>query len=195
MTHTEFTMLMSAVLDHEAPPGDQRKLQEHLSGCPACSQTWARWQELNTYLSAAPVVAPPPGFALHMAGRLEAERQRAHRRRWLGSGLLMAWAGSIAVLWLVLLGLVVWGYTHPLDLGRLAASGVQTLSGLADLMNALRSAIEGLGFLPVSLGVGFYVGVTALVAGGWLWLMAHKSAWAQIFAVSADVPSLTAEGR
>jgi anti-sigma factor RsiW len=180
--HGEYTALMSSVLDHEAEPEEAARLDAHLASCPECAATWEYWRSLDECLSAMPVLVPPDGIAAGVAARLAERRLRSRQRRWYGSGLLLAWAGSLVALWLALLGMVGWCLAHPSLPGAWAAASLQMLGGLARALDGLRSALGALGLLPVSLGVGSYLCVTALAAGLWLWLMWRKSAWAQALA-------------
>ncbi len=184
--HDEFTALMSAVLDHEAPPGDAVRLHEHLQRCPACAQVWATWRSMDAFLAAAPRLAAPPNFVLLVAARLEERRQRQQRRRGLGSGLLVAWAALIGVFWLAVLGFTVWGFAHPGSLAIWAANGAETVGGVVEIMRGLQAALMNVGFLPISLGLGFYLCVTGLLAVAWLWLMVRKSAWAQVVSAANE---------
>lgn len=184
--HHEFTALMSAALDHEAPPGDVLRLQDHLETCPACAEAWAAWRSMDTYLSTAARLAPPSNFVLRVAARLDERRQKQQRRRWLGSGLLVTWAAIIGVFWLAALGVIVWGSTHPGSVTGWAASGADTVSGVIEVVRGVQGALLSIGFVPISLGLGFYLCVTGLLAVVWLWLMMRKSAWAQVLSAANE---------
>ncbi len=180
--HHEYSILMSAVLDQEAAPEEVARLEAHLASCPACAATWDRWRSLDICLSSAPMLVPPAGFAGRVAGKIEERQLHARRQRWFGSGLLVAWAASLLALWLAFLGLAGWCLIHPSMPRVWASASTQTLSGLARTLDGLHSALSALGLLPVSLGLGSYLCVTALAAGLWLWLMWHKSGWTRALA-------------
>ncbi len=186
--HIEYTALMSSVLDQEAEPEEAARLDAHLATCPDCAATWECWRSLDACFAAVPALVPPEGIAAGVAARLAERRLRSRRRRWFGSGLLIAWAGSLVALWLALIGMAGWCVAHPTLPGAWAAASLQTLGGLARTLDGLRSALAALGLLPVSVGVGFYLCVTALAAGLWLWLMWRKSAWAQAVASAIAKP-------
>lgn len=187
MTHVEFTILMSEVLDHEALPADVQRLHEHLGSCPACTLTWVRWQSVDSLLASAPVLAPPAGFVQGVNERLAQRRRQSKRRRWLGSGLLLAWGALIAVVWLVILGSLLWGFTHPAGTAGLLAWCSEFGSGMASIARGLlQGAFQALSGWQLWAGLASYLGVTALVAAGWFWLMAHKSGWADVLSTARD---------
>jgi predicted anti-sigma-YlaC factor YlaD len=185
MMHKEFTSLMSAVLDREATAAETHQLHEHLASCPDCAQTWTHWRTLDRNLGAAPMIAPAPGFVWRVSARLEREQQ-LRRRRWLGSGLLMAWAGIMALIWVVLVAAVVWGVTHPLEVGEVASSGVHLLSGLTWLVRTLQSFLADGGGIGLSLGLGFYLGLTVLVLLAWAWLLLRETGWLRPLVTAGD---------
>ncbi len=186
MMHVEFTALMSAVLDHEASATEVQRLHEHLAGCRACAQTWATWRSLDSLLAGAPLLTPPADFVLGVSLRLEQRRRQTRRRRWLGSGLLLVWAALIAAVWLVAGACLVWGITHPEGIGQLASSGTQTVASISGILHGLRAGLTGVGVWQLSLGLGFYLGLTAIVAAVWFWLMAHKSGWSDALSLVHD---------
>ncbi len=175
--HKEFTEIMSAVLDREATPGETARLHEHLAGCAVCAQTWNHWQLLDGRLVLARQVAPAPGFMLRVSQRLVEQEQRARRRRTVGSGLLLAWGATIGLLWLAFIATFAWCYTHPSTLGQVASSGLYWFDGAAWLLRMVQSTLVDLGGLWLSLGVGFYLGLTTLVLLAWAALLLTKSDW------------------
>ncbi len=184
--HKEFTTLMSTVLDREATAAETERLHEHLTVCPVCAQTWTHWRTLDRYLAAAPLLMPAQGFVWRVAERIERERQRARRRRWVGSGLLLAWGGIMVLLWLGLVVSLVWAFTHPVEVGQVASAGAYLFSGLAWLLRTLQSILADGGGLELSLGVGFYLGITALVLLLWAWLLLREMGWLRPLATAGD---------
>jgi predicted anti-sigma-YlaC factor YlaD len=175
--HNEYTVIMSEVLDREATAEQRLRLHDHQAECPICAATWDRWQSLDAQLSAAARLAPAPGFVLRVSARLAERQARTQRRRQLGSGLLLAWGASIGLLWLAVAGTLGWCLTHPTAVGELTSSGVYWLDGALWLWRTVQSTLVDLGGLWLSLGVGFYLGLTALVLFVWAALLLTKSDW------------------
>src|SRR5512139_136178 len=95
--HTDFTMLMSLVLDDEATAAEAARLREHLAGCDMCARTWQRWQELDRRFTLAPVQPAPIDFAASVAARLDERMTEQVRRRWLMAGLALSWIVAMLV--------------------------------------------------------------------------------------------------
>lgn len=70
--------------DERLNPEQERDLRIHLRSCPDC----AALARANLALRAAPVVAPPQGFALRFQERLAAQRKVQRRRSIIGIFLL-----------------------------------------------------------------------------------------------------------
>ncbi len=80
--------------DERLTPEQERDLRVHLRGCPNC----AALARANLALRAAPVIAPPQGFALRFQERLAAQREMQRRRSVIGIILLgLAGMGSLAL--------------------------------------------------------------------------------------------------
>lgn len=112
-------------------PQETAALQQHLQGCESCSLLSVAWQEVEDQLQMAPTLAPAPGFTGRWQARLEADRQRLHRRQSLALlGFSMAGAfllfSSLAIFALPLLespNLLFWTWIYRiLSLGFLVAS-------------------------------------------------------------------------
>ena len=111
--HTDYTMLMSLMLDGEATQADERRLREHLRTCAACAGVWQRWQAVDRRLAAAPLMTPAHQLHRQDHGRIEAQKSKRRRTRWLGSGLLASWL-AVSLIGLVVVGvLVYWGSQNP----------------------------------------------------------------------------------
>ncbi len=104
--------------DERLNPEQERDLRIHLRSCPEC----AALARANLSLRAAPVVAPPQGFALRFQERLAAQRKTQHRRSIIGI-LLLALAG-IGTLALVLLPLLPYLALGPEQLFTLWVSNL-----------------------------------------------------------------------
>jgi hypothetical protein len=175
--HNEYTEIMSQILDGEATVEQRLHFHEHQAECPICAATWDHWQSLDAHLSAAVQLVPAPGFVLRVSARIAEQRARTERRRQLGSGLLLAWSASIGLLWLAFVGTLGWCFTHPTAPGELTSAGVYWLNGALWLWRTLQSTLVDLGGLWLSLGVGFYLGLTVMVLFMWAALLLTKSEW------------------
>jgi hypothetical protein len=175
--HNEYTEIMSEVLDREATVEQRLHWHDHQAECPICAATWDHWLSLDAQLSTAARLAPASGFVLRFSARLNEQRARTERRRQLGSGLLLAWGASIGLLWLAFAASLGWCFTHPTAVGELTSSGVYWLNGALWLWRTVQSTLVDLGGLWLSLGVGFYLGLTALVLFVWAALLLTKSDW------------------
>jgi predicted anti-sigma-YlaC factor YlaD len=80
------------------------ELLEHLQACETCRSLGSALNEMETSLRAQPVLAPEVGFSERWQRRLEAERQRAHRKQTLS--MLFLCAGGAVILLATLLVLV-----------------------------------------------------------------------------------------
>ncbi len=110
------------VADETLTSQEAKALQEHLSACESCQQLSHAWRELDTHLTAAPLVGPAPGFTSRFQLRLEAERRRIERRQsFVVLGFSVAGAvlalGSLAVLfwpWLKTPSALMWAGAYRL---------------------------------------------------------------------------------
>jgi anti-sigma factor RsiW len=63
-------------------PDEEARVREHLAGCKACAEAFARWHRLTTDLERLPQPALPMAAVTRMATRAEAHRQQVLERRW-----------------------------------------------------------------------------------------------------------------
>ncbi len=138
MAYGDYTLWMSLALDAMLAPDEERRLHEHLRMCADCRATWELWQQLDQRLHMAPMVAPAPGFAMRVDGRL---RARALRRRGAIGGLLLI-IGAVA-LWSALLLAVLlaagWWLAHR---PSLLVQGVSFVARLASVASALLRGVQ-----------------------------------------------------
>ena len=172
--HDEFTSLMSLVLDREATPGQALDLRRHLAGCAACAATWRQWQAVDAHLAAAPVVAPPSYLMAGVAARLAERNAQRQQRRRLVSGLILAWGGTLAALWLAMFVTAAWGYTHPLAAGLALSSAAQLAAGLSGLLGGVESFLRGLGDPALALLSACFVSMTVGLVMLWLWVLVRS---------------------
>jgi anti-sigma factor RsiW len=173
--HTDFTMLMSLVLDDEATEAEARALREHLAGCDLCARTWQRWQELDRRLAVAPMVAVPVDFSAAVRARLDQRMAEQQRRHWFMLGLALS---SIAAMFIAVLAIgLANGWTVQLlpSTGPLSAGleGVLSIGGW--LFRVVTSFVERMGTPTVAAAAGALLCVTCGLATVWLWMVARLS--------------------
>jgi hypothetical protein len=95
MNHQPFEEWL--LLGEPLGPGETAELQEHLQSCETCRELSGSLQAVEQHLRAAPLEAPQPGFATRWQARLEADRQRLHRRQSLAF-LAFVVAGAVLLL-------------------------------------------------------------------------------------------------
>lgn len=106
--------LLSAYIDRELSPDDQRQMSRHLAVCPSCRAEWQSLMEVKEALSAMPSLDLPVGFWAELDSKLAAaEREpffgdsgageRKAANGWLGLRRLVP-VGMAAATLLVLVG-------------------------------------------------------------------------------------------
>jgi len=175
--HTQYTELMSLILDGEAAPGQQEVLRKHLLECPDCTAVWAAWQVLATGFKDEPMMVPPPGLALRVTARIEERSRWRAWTRWLGASLLIAWLGIAALALLFAITVTMWGLTHPLQAGTVLSAGAHVLSAILWPMRSVEVAFATAG-LSLWAGIGGYLVLTGILLGLWLWLASRRPALA-----------------
>jgi predicted anti-sigma-YlaC factor YlaD len=174
-THTQYTEMMSLILDGEAAPGQQEVLCKHLLECPECATVWEAWQALDETFIEEPMLAPSPDLALRVSARIEERSRWRIRTRWLGASLLMAWLGIGALVSLFAVTAVWWGVTHPFQAGTVLSAGAHVLSAILWPVRSVEMTFAAAG-LSIWTGIGGYLVVTGLLLG--LWLAARRLAFA-----------------
>lgn len=184
--HTDFTLLMSLVLDGEATETEARALHEHLADCDACARTWQHWQELDRRLAVAPMASVPVNFAAAVAARLDQRVEEHRRRRWFMAGLALS--SLVAVFFAVSAFGLVNGWPMQLLSGNGPASagweGILIIGGWLFRMAA--TLVERIGTPTVAAGAGALLCVTCGLATVWLWMVARLSPAGDGRFVSAD---------
>lgn len=175
--HTEYTLLMSVILDGEAAPAEVRQLETHLAGCASCAAIWAQWQALDKRLAAAPWAPAPADLAAKVAVRLAERDAKKRRSLWLGSGLLVSWLAVLTAS-LVTVGLLaLWGTTHPREVGVLLSALAQLLSGGSRLLRGISTLVGGFSGATAAFGYGLLIAVTGWLALMWFWAMGRSRRW------------------
>jgi predicted anti-sigma-YlaC factor YlaD len=175
--HTQYTELMSLMLDYEASPAQEQMLRKHLPECPDCAAVWAAWQTLDTGFKGEPMIAPPPDLALRVANRIEERSSWRLWMRWLGVSLVIAWLGIAALTVLFAITVICWGLMHPLQAGMVLSAGAHVLSGILWPVRTVEMAFATAG-LSLWAGVGSYLVTTAVLFRLWLWLASRRPAFA-----------------
>jgi len=157
---------MSLHLDGLLSSQEARELQEHIQACDECHRQWEALCWASSVLEAEPAVAPAPGFAERVTGRIQKQeallRQRSIARVILGSVGLWLVLGLTLLLTLVL----IWRPSpHMLLIDVMLPVGRSVLSTTAVLSRAISSVLHVLAaqtFSPVALGyasVGFLLAI------------------------------------
>lgn len=139
MAHQPYTDDMHALLDgHLAGPA-RLHLEQHLAACGQCQASWAGLRAAHQFLRAAPLAAPPPGFAHRFSGRL-AERRSRPRLFWggLALGAAAVSAAAVVVPLGVSLGL---GLVNVLQQPTTATALTSSARAAADAVDTLLSAL------------------------------------------------------
>lgn len=173
MLHTEYTMLMSLLLDGEGDDIDRARLQEHLRSCDLCALTWQRWQELDRRFTLAPMLPVPVDLATSFAARLDIRQAEQARQRWFMLGLVLAW--SVVVIFTVAaLGVTNgWHSVFAPDQGPLAAA-VSALTGTGRwLWREALAVVAQVGAPAIAAITGALLSATCGLIMAWLWLVAR----------------------
>ncbi len=143
-------------------PEQRAQLEDQLDRDPDQRRLAAAWEAVESELMAAPMAAPPAGFAARWRQRLAARKLRtAQRVDWLTLGLLL----GAALLTLILLGAGALGpITTPAELGKAWTSDLVGLRRSADAVFGVAGAM--LGSLPPLFQVS--LGLTLLLTAGWI---------------------------
>jgi len=175
--HTQYTELMSLILDDEAAPGQQEMLSKHLLECPDCTSVWEAWQALDAGFKEEPMMAPSSDLALRVAARIEERSRWRTWTRWLGASLLIAWLGIAALASLFAVTAVWWGVTHPFQAGTVLSAGAHVLSAILWPVRSVEMTFAAAG-LSIWAGIGGYLILTGMLFGLWLWLASRRPAFA-----------------
>jgi len=171
--HTQYTELMSLILDGEAAPGHQEMLRKHLSECPDCAGVWQAWQAFDVSFREEPMLAPSPDLALRVATRIEERSRWRTWTRWLGASLVIAWMGIAALASLFAVTPVWWGVAHPLQAGTVLSACTHVLSAILWPVRGVEMAFAAAG-LSLWAGVGVYLVLTGALLGLWLLLASRR---------------------
>lgn len=178
--HSEFTLLMSMVLDDEASVDELARLRAHLADCAECRSVWANWQEMDRRMLAAPRLEAPMGLADRIEARL-AERELQRRRlKWLGSGLALGWLGLLGLSLLIATGLSTWLNGNLQEVGALASTAAQVLTVLSGLLRGVTTAVNSLGAPVLAALAGGLACLICALAMMWLWLAGRSDAFQHV---------------
>jgi predicted anti-sigma-YlaC factor YlaD len=175
---------MSLWIDGQLPEDEIRHIESHAAVCASCRTSLDALRRLDRLLSAAPMIAPVPGFTERFQARLVTRRRRS--RTWAGLltltlATLVLVLGATAVL--AASGLTLWdnfpitGLTGLLlDLGKAMAVSLN-LTWL--ILSALARVLRHPGFIA-------YFASTAILIAAWTQIItrhvrAHRP-------ISASIP-------
>jgi len=103
VNHEEYEVLISAQLDGELSPAEEKTLAEHLAVCPACRKTKHEMQQVHLLL-AGMAAAPPADLSERILTQLSDQPQRKPAMLWWRRAA--PFAAAAAVVALVILGVV-----------------------------------------------------------------------------------------
>ena len=171
--HSEYTMLMSLVLDDEATEAEATRLRAHVTACDACARTWQRWQELDRRFTLAPILPAPIDFSAALAARLDQHIAEHTRRRWFMVALALSWVVAMLVT-VVALGLVNgWPLAFLPDSGPLNAAWTGLTSVGGWIVRSVVTFVEQTGTPTLAALAGALLCLTCALATVWLWMVAR----------------------
>ena len=181
--HSEYTMLMSLVLDGEAAADEEVRLREHLRSCGECAQVWQRWRELDRRLAAAPVLAAPVDFAALVVAQLDTRVAHERRQRWLIAWLALISVAVVAIAQASLALANGWRLRLAPDQGALGAAWTG-LTGTAEwALRDLGGLFGRVGAPTLAAVTGALLCLTCALGMTWLWVVARvgagSGAWAR----------------
>jgi len=168
---------MSLWLDQRLTQDEIRQVEAHTATCPTCHAVLDGMRQVDRLLTAAPMMAPAPGFTLRFQTRLAARRRR--RRTWAGLVILALATLTLSLVIVALLaasGLALWE--------SLAISGVlvEGIGVLLDLGKAWVTLLKLTWLVLSALSRGLrhpifiaYVVATAILTAAWTQVVARRS--------------------
>jgi len=175
MVHTEYTMLMSLILDGEADDGDEARLQEHLRMCDRCASTWRHWQELDRRFALSPMLPAPADLATRIASHLDTRRAEQARHRWFILGLALAWS-VVVILTVAAVGITNgWHNLLAPDQGPLTAAYSALASTGRWVWREVFEVVAQVGAPMIAAMAGVLLSATCGLIMAWLWIVARLS--------------------
>jgi anti-sigma factor RsiW len=174
----QVSALMSLALDGLLDAGDQRRLRQHLAGCPACRAEWRAMQHVSALFEESPMVGPPLGFAIRVERRL-GEKTKVQRRVFGGMAVFtssLSLAGiTVAALVAIVLGVVAWHWFGSLSAVQQGSGAVSQVASGVGLMGKGASLFLKDLLLRYGLPLVFLIGSgLALLFGVWVWLFSKR---------------------
>jgi len=159
------------LLADEPPTGEQAlELREHLRDCPRCSELESSWAGVHKLFQASEQIAPTPGFSSRWQTRLNAQQEKAfkrrhHRQPWL----LFALNFIIAAALLILLGMQLWQtFNSTAQLLLVKAFTVSLILTIVNLSQDILTAfVQVVGRFPVVLWV-LLLGFSGFLGSLWI---------------------------
>lgn len=145
----------------------QAALRQHLEECADCRRLAEGWRAAADTLRRATLAAPAEGFTLRWQERLQAERERMHRRQGLAM-LGFSLAGALLLFASLLLLVGPWLDAPQLFLWAWAARLIWLFAYLAQLGRSVAPALQGLGqAIPLAWWV-LLAGILTLMSVFWV---------------------------
>jgi small-conductance mechanosensitive channel len=146
-------------------------LHSHLDTCVECRSLVGAFHQVERSLHAAPLVAPTPGFTLRWQSRLDAERNRLHRRQVRFAAVIGV---SGALIFLALLAVLLWPLLDSLD-ALFWAGAYQTYLVFAFVRNASQTLGAFARGLVMVLPVAAWILALGLLAqASVLWVVSYR---------------------
>jgi anti-sigma factor RsiW len=171
--HTDYTMLMSLVLDEAASPDEEHRLLEHLRTCTACANIWERWQGVDRRLAAAPLVIPAVDLTDKVMASI-AVRERDGRARRLSSGLVIGLLAASLMGLAAVSVLIFWGIQNPQQASGTFFAVLKGVNAATWILLGLLRAIGYIGAPTLAAGVGLLATATCLLSMLWLWVVGRS---------------------
>ena len=179
MTKDNFTEKISLWLDDELNLTEVAELQDHLSACPACCQSYEAMKHIDQLfrMAAMQMAAPMPGFSQRFEARLAQHSPAKPWQIWLALGALLGGTIFFFGAWVVVGGIALLSVSASvLDAGLYyqgLAAFIETVDNLRVFLNL------GALFLKTSfitMGQPVFWGCILIALGmTWLWVRALQN--------------------
>jgi predicted anti-sigma-YlaC factor YlaD len=174
--HSDYTMLMSVVLDDAAAPDELQRLHEHVRTCAACAGIWERLQAVDRRFDAAPLVTPAPNFADTVMARIEARSLQRRQTRRYATGLV-ALTLAVSLLGLAVLGgLLYLGAQSPSQVSSVFFAALRGAGTATWIFLGVLRLMGGVGAPTLAAWVGLLATLTCLLSMLWLWVVGRGHA-------------------
>jgi len=172
MNHRTYEDWLFDSYDEEKLPAQQdADLQVHLQDCEDCRSLAAAWEQVETELRRAPILAPRSGFALRWQASLEADRRRMHQRQ-TAAALIFTSFGVAALIILILVLLSPWMRSPDVFLWVWLYRLITVLSYADALRGFLAAMLQATSGSVSLVGWVFFIGLISELAV--LWVVSYR---------------------